>query len=158
MKRGARSSPTAAWSLRGIALNRRPAWDGYRGVGLLAALLASTTIATGQSRAAEVPAQPAARFSCPVPALLAQPVPLTGAMAAARRASGYGSRSVIRAAHRAGRRSPNAADAIRLCGVRVLFLSAFVQVHPAGIRCVACDLRAYVVHYRSGYWRVWTGY
>jgi hypothetical protein len=51
-----------------------------------------------------------------------------------------------------------APPARRACGAPVVTLSVFVQVHPRGQTCSACDVRAFVVRYRRGPYRVWEGY
>jgi|SRR5438105_5424463 len=95
--------------------------------------------------------------SCPNGQRLLYPSRLADAIPAARRAAGYGANAQIRALSR-GDRSGYAPQARRECGTRTVHYSVYVRVHPRGQRCSACDLRAFVVHYRSGRWSVWTGF
>lgn len=46
-------------------------------------------------------------------------------------------------------------QATQVCGSAVVRKSVFVRLHPHGQVCAACDLRSYVVRYRSGRYRVW---
>jgi hypothetical protein len=46
-------------------------------------------------------------------------------------------------------------QAARACGWAVVRKSVFVRLHPHGRTCSACDLRTYVVRYRTGRYRVW---
>lgn len=48
--------------------------------------------------------------------------------------------------------------AVEQCGEEVVRLSIYVRIHPRGMRCNACDVRAFVVHYKKGRWKVWTGF
>ncbi|MBS1862893.1 MAG: hypothetical protein JSS68_14415 [Actinobacteria bacterium] len=59
---------------------------------------------------------------------------------------------------RRGPHSTYAAPVRRACGPAVLGLSIYVDVHPVGMRCSACNLHAYVVRYKTGRWEVWTAY
>jgi hypothetical protein len=54
-----------------------------------------------------------------------------------------------------GPRGALAGAAARACGQAVVRKSVFVRLHPHGQTCSACDLRSYLVRYRSGRWRVW---
>jgi hypothetical protein len=95
---------------------------------------------------------------CPRSGELAQISPLRNAIPAAERFAHLSpARAVIRALQR-GPDSGYAAPAARACGAAVVGLSVFVKVHAQGQRCSACDLRAFVVHYRSGAYRVWEAY
>lgn len=78
-----------------------------------------------------------------------------GAIPAAKEA--YGSPTRVLEVKR-GSRSGYAPSARAECGRAVVRKSVYVVVHPIGIRCAACNLHAFVVHYRSGQWRVWEGY
>ncbi len=44
------------------------------------------------------------------------------------------------------------------CGTEVVRKSVYVQVHPIGMRCAACDLHAFLVHFRNGPWKIWTAF
>jgi hypothetical protein len=55
-----------------------------------------------------------------------------------------------------GPRSSYAAAAKQLCGVEVLRKSLYVRLHPVGIRCASCDIRVFMIKYRSGPWEIWT--
>jgi hypothetical protein len=46
-------------------------------------------------------------------------------------------------------------QAARACGRAVVRKSVFVRLNPHGQTCSACDLRTYVVRYRTGRYRVW---
>ena len=37
-------------------------------------------------------------------------------------------------------------------------LSVYVDVHPRGQVCSACDVHAFVVRYQTGRYRVWEAY
>jgi hypothetical protein len=54
-----------------------------------------------------------------------------------------------------GRQGTLASQATRVCGWAVVRKSVFVRLHPHGQTCSACDLRTYVVRYRTGRYRVW---
>ena len=51
-----------------------------------------------------------------------------------------------------------APSARRVCGAAVVKLSVYVDVHPHGQVCSACDVHAFVVRYRAGRYRVWEAY
>jgi len=93
--------------------------------------------------------------SCPKASQLVSIESPRGAIPAAKKA--LGARGRVLEVKR-GKRSPYAAPARRQCGAAVLGKSVYVVVHPIGQRCSACNLHAFVVRYRSGRWRVWTGY
>ena len=93
--------------------------------------------------------------SCPEPSKLVWIKKPRGAIPAAKKALGAPGR-VLEV--RRGKRSPYAPPARRECGGAVVGKSVYVVLHPIGQRCSACNLHAFVVRYRSGRWRVWTGY
>jgi hypothetical protein len=68
-----------------------------------------------------------------------------------------GHRGEVRALER-GEKSGYAPPARRACGAAVVRLSVFVKVHPRGQTCSACDVRAFVVRYLGGRYRVWEAY
>jgi hypothetical protein len=51
-----------------------------------------------------------------------------------------------------------AASARKACGEKVLKDSVYVQVHPIGVRCSACDAHLYLVKSKSTAWKVWISY
>lgn len=92
---------------------------------------------------------------CPDPSALIRPKNPRGAIPAAKDALGVPGR-VIEV--KRGPHSTYAAAAKRECGVEVLRKSIYVNVHPIGYQCSACNLHAYVVKFRGGPWEVWTAY
>jgi hypothetical protein len=95
---------------------------------------------------------------CPRPSQLRRIASLRDAVQPAKRfAHLTGRRGVIRQLER-GDQSGYAPAARRICGAAVVTLSVYVKVHPRGQACSACDLRALVVHYRTGRFRVWEAY
>lgn len=93
---------------------------------------------------------------CPSPSVLERPQNLRGAIRPAKQALGEPSRVLEL---KRGPRSPYAVQARSACGgVAVLRKSVYVDVHPVGMRCAACDLHAFVVKYRNGPWKIWTAY
>lgn len=92
---------------------------------------------------------------CPPVPELVRPTHPRGAIPAAKRALGSPGR-VLEV--RRGPHSTYAGPVRRACGTPTLRLSIYVEVHPIGLRCSACNLHAYVVEYETGRWEVWTAY
>jgi dihydrodipicolinate synthase/N-acetylneuraminate lyase len=113
------------------------------------ALLAVSLAGGGSVRAASA--------SCPRSSKLVRPTKIHDAVPAARAFARLGERTRVRVLEH-GPRSVYAAAAKRVCGRKVLRLSVYVQLHPRGVACQACDLRAFLVHLERGPWRVWTTY
>jgi hypothetical protein len=95
-----------------------------------------------------------AQSSCPNVAALVRPANPRGAIQAAKAAS-YGHSGRVLGVKR-GPRSVYAPSARRLCGQAVLQKSVYVEVHPAGMVCAACNFHGFLVKYRRGPWKVWT--
>ena len=95
---------------------------------------------------------------CPTASDLQRIVRLQDAVPAAKRFGHLtGSRGKVLVLER-GDQSGYAPPARRACGFAVVKLSVFVKVHQRGQTCSACDLREFVVRYRSGRYRVWEAY
>jgi hypothetical protein len=95
---------------------------------------------------------------CPVASQLRHIAHLHQAVPAAKRfAHLTGRRGVIRELTH-GNRSDYAPTARRVCGAEVVKLSVYVDVHPRGQICSACDLHAFVVRNQAGHYRVWEAY
>jgi hypothetical protein len=128
-----------------------------------AALIVSAMIAAGLSFAEAPQAHAAlahAAFSgCPDPQKVLYPHrPFRGTIRAAKRAS-YRHGKVLKVTR--GLRAPRAyrLQAKGECGRSVVGKSVYVQVHPRGESCTACDFHSFVVHHRtSRRWEVWTAF
>ncbi|MBS1676439.1 MAG: hypothetical protein JST08_03550 [Actinobacteria bacterium] len=105
--------------------------------------------------ASSAPAAAEKEIRCPAPSTLVRPADPRGAIPAAKDALGSPGR-VLEV--RRGPHSTYAGPVRRACGQEVLDLSIYVNVHPIGMRCSACNLHAYVVRHRTGRWEVWTAY
>lgn len=120
--------------------------------GTLAATLLGSTAPSARTRGR------AAR-PCPRVSKLVYPANPTAAFPAAKKAAGYGSNAEIKLVRRGDRApAPYATMAKRQCGSPTRHRSIYVQVHPRGQTCAACDLRAFLVKYRHGGWSVWTAF
>jgi len=120
-------------------MTRRPLW-------LLPCLVAAVAAVT-------LPSQ-ALADSCPNPSELERVANPRAAIPAAKAVTPGGKERALEV--RRGPKSSYAAAAKRLCGVEVLRKAVYVRLHPIGIRCASCDIRVFMVKYRSGPWEVWT--
>jgi hypothetical protein len=118
---------------------------------LLCASWILVVAAVGSSGAAA-----SASTKCPLPSALLRPSNPRGAIQAAK-AYSYGHASFVLDVQR-GPDSPYASSAGDLCGSAVLGKSVYVEVHPAGTRCAACNFHGYLVKYKHGPWKVWVKY
>jgi hypothetical protein len=75
------------------------------------------------------------------------------AVPAARLASGMRNADVLSAGPGAG--SFFAASAARVCSKAVVNASAYIVLHPHGMRCAACNVHVYVVRTSSTKYRAW---
>lgn len=95
---------------------------------------------------------------CPTASQLSRIARLREAVPAVKRIVHLaGRRGVVRKLTR-GNQSEYAPSARRVCGAAVVKLSVYVDVHPHGQVCSACDVHAFVVRYRAGRYRVWEAY
>ena len=126
------------------------AYDSVMRPALLLAPLAAVLIAapSNASSRATTDGKP-----CPTASQLVTIKRLRDAVPAAKRRS-PGERWVVTQLVR-GPQGTLANRAARVCGWAVVRKSVFVRLHPHGQTCSACDLRTYVVRYRTGRYRVW---
>ncbi|MBS1879925.1 MAG: hypothetical protein JST31_10450 [Actinobacteria bacterium] len=135
-------------------MNSSLSWRSVLAVVTVACLALAASVAGAAAAPAPAPS-PAASPRCPNPGELLLPSNPRGAIPAAKAALGSPGR-VLEV--RRGPGSTYAAAVKRVCGAAVLRKSVYVNVHPLGMRCSACNLHAYVVQYDNRRWEVWTAY
>ncbi|OJU84287.1 MAG: hypothetical protein BGO11_02160 [Solirubrobacterales bacterium 70-9] len=123
---------------------------------LITSLVASLSLGAFFAGPVGAAGSEAGAVECPDGATLGYPANPRGAIPAAK-AYSFGEKGRVTVVGR-GIGSTYAAAVRRACGQTVLKDSAYVQVHPIGVRCSACDAHLYLVRPKGAAWKVWISY